>query len=153
MLGGVSVSLRGELGMRSSGTVGCGTSVIILRASTWGSLTTSDTRLMGPQGTPAWEIISTQSAMGLARKISLRVPTHSARWADRSSFGLERGSSIRSVRPMDLQRRSHSPWLAQPTMKKPSAAGKVWYGNRLGWPDPMRCGPPPGAKYHAGWYI
>src|SRR5713101_9529993 len=53
MLGGVSVSLRGELGIRSSGTVGWGTAAIILRASTWGSLTTSDTRLMGPQGTPS----------------------------------------------------------------------------------------------------
>src|SRR2546428_40371 len=30
-------------------------------------------------------------------------------------------------------------------MKKPSAAGKVWYGTRLGWPDPMRCGTTPEA--------
>src|SRR5262245_19553998 len=116
------------------------------RASVCWSLKTWPRFEIGPAGTPAADILATQSAVVAdARLVSIST-TRAERLAIRTALVAKRGSVISESRPIVVQRFAHC-WLVRAARTTyPSFVRKAWYGALKRCAEPIARGGSPVAQ-------
>ena len=121
------------------------------RPAAHGEANAAATSLIGPAGISAASRAASHSAVVRSAKRAASVGISSARFATRSPFVANRGSSARAGSPSARQNRGH--WRSLPTATAivPSAVSNVSYGTMFGWALPSRPGDSPPTNAFWAW--